>query len=203
MSRTTTTRYAVGLTAGAALALAGCSSATPQPGTTSAGNTSATTAATPSSTATSATSTATGSATATASGIPEGAKVHSVAGAAAFVRHYFAQVNVAWTQPRTGLLPPLCLPSSKSCASTEQTAADLVQKSQHYSGDPVKVNTADDLGKDGAQQLILFTGTQEQRDIVDSSGRVVSTDSKKDLRRAFSLEWDSGMWKVATIKDYR
>ena len=126
-----------------------------------------------------------------------------MAGAAAFVRHYFAQVNVAWTQPRAGLLPPLCLPSSKSCASTEQAAVDLVQKGQHYSGDPVTVKTADDLGKDGVQQQILFTGTQEQRDIVDSSGRVVSTDSKKDVRMVFALEWTAGMWRIASIKDFR
>jgi hypothetical protein len=83
------------------------------------------------------TSTATSTATPTLSAhLPAAARENTPQGAGAFVTFFFKQVNRAWTRRQAGLLPPLCLSTSKSCASLEQTGVDLVANHQHYTGNP-------------------------------------------------------------------
>lgn len=154
-------------------------------------------------TMTTAPSPATSSAPAIDPHIPTAARAHTPAGAEAFVRYFFTQVNQAWTEPSAGLITPLCEPTSKSCSALEATAVRLKSEGKKYAGDPVTTDSADALAQIYDKQPVLFLGTQEQRNIVDSSNRTVSTDSRKQLRYEMTLVWTAEHWSIASIKAMR
>ncbi len=116
------------------------------------------------------------------------------------MRHFYDQVNVAWTLPKAGLLPPLCLATSKSCASFEAEAAGLVSKHHRYSGNPGTLRTVIDLGETDGARLVDVQATQEARDVLDSAGRVVSSDTLKSVHSEVALAWMADGWRIATIK---
>jgi outer membrane murein-binding lipoprotein Lpp len=132
--------------------------------------------------------------------IPVAARAHTPAGAEAFVRYFFDQVNIAWTTPKPGLLPQLCKASSKSCKSFEDTAVQLKAAGNHYDGMPVTTQSVAALDAPGGRQSILYLGRQEKRNVVDSTGRVVSTDQQKTVRFEVALEWTPSGWTIFTIK---
>jgi len=133
--------------------------------------------------------------------LPGPAREHSPAGAEAFVRFFYAQVNRAWTRPEVGRIPQLCLSTSKSCAGLERVAAQLARDGQRYSGDPLTLLRVVPLGSGSPESIAVdVRGRQEHRDVVDGQGRVVLTDSQKDAHFEVQLGWLSDGWRVSTIK---
>ena len=133
--------------------------------------------------------------------LPAAAKEHSAAGAEAFVRFFYRQMNRAWTEPTTGLIPPLCLSSSKSCSGIEDVAIGLRRDGHRYSGDPLTISTVVPLGAGSPSSLAVdVRGQQERRDVLDMQGKVVLTDSQKPAHFEVQLVWFQDGWRVATIK---
>jgi len=129
--------------------------------------------------------------------LPVAAREHSAAGAEAFVRFFFAQVNRAWTRPETGLLPPLCLSTSKGCAALEETAADLARKRHRYNGDPGTVLAVVALGSGAPAEISVdVRGRQESRSVVDSQGGVILTEPLKPTHFQIDLRWLADGWRV-------
>ncbi|GAA1904484.1 hypothetical protein [Lapillicoccus jejuensis] len=115
---------------------------------------------------------------------------------------YFARVNEAWTRPQAGLITPLCATSSKSCASVEQVARDLLSKGQKYDGPPVRLGSATVLGRfDPSSTEVVSQALQERRNIVDAAGSVVSTDSQKPVSNVFTISWQESGWQIQKIED--
>lgn len=171
----------------ASILLAGCSgSAKPEP--------SASSSSLPSSTSTPAVSTSP-SATAprTDPNVPAAARVHTPAGAEAFVRYFHDQLNVAWRTPKTGLLPPLSLPECKTCGALEDNAADLLAKHEHVSGDPVRIDTLEggDRAANGDQRVII-TGAQLRTSVLDSKGQKVRDVAAARIRSVAMTRWTAG-----------
>ncbi len=133
--------------------------------------------------------------------LPAAAREHSAAGAEAFVRFFYRQMNRAWTQPAAGLIPPLCLSSSKSCAGIERVASQLVRDRQHYDGDPLTISLVVPLGAGSPPTIAVdVQGRQEKRDVIDDQGKVVLTDLRKPAHFEVELVWLDDGWRVATIK---
>jgi len=129
--------------------------------------------------------------------LPVAAREHSPAGAEAFVRFFFARVNRAWTRPEAGLLPPLCLTSSKGCAALEATAVELSAKGQRYHGDPVTLGSVLAMGSGAPIDLSVdVRGKQEPRQVVDKQGAVVLTDPEKQVHFQIDLRWLGDGWRV-------
>jgi len=95
--------------------------------------------------------------------LPVAAREHSPAGAEAFVRFFFARTNRAWTRPEVGLLPPLCLASSKGCAALEATAIELSAKGQRYNGDPVTLGSVLAMGSGAPIDLSVDVRGKQER----------------------------------------
>lgn len=133
--------------------------------------------------------------------IPAAARAHTPAGAAALVRYFHDQLNVAWRQPRVGLLPPLSLPECKTCTALEDNAADLVAKHQHVSGDPVRIDATDvsDTASNGDQRVII-TGVQLRTSVVDSNGKKVRDIAAAKIRSVATTRWTASGWRVSEIK---
>jgi hypothetical protein len=194
----------VGATAG----LAGCQQSDPVPPSQSpTGTATASTATVSPSDSSSATATTSATQPTQPADLPAAAKENTGAGAEAFVTFFWTQANRAWTRPQAGLLPPLCLPTSKSCAAIEKTAVGLVTNHQHYRGDPAtQTSVAAFIFADapptavGGHLLVDWQGIQEKRDVLDSTGHVVLTDQREVLHRQFDLVWTGVAWQIAEIK---
>ncbi|MBK8756207.1 MAG: hypothetical protein IPM08_03645 [Actinomycetales bacterium] len=132
--------------------------------------------------------------------LPVAAREHSPAGAEAFVRFFYAQVNRAWTRPEAGLIPRLCLSTSKSCAALEVTASELVAKKQRYDGDPGMISRVLAMGSGAPTELSVdVLGRQERRNVIDANGAVVLTDPQQDSHFEVHLRWFSDGWRVVEI----
>jgi Family of unknown function (DUF6318) len=132
--------------------------------------------------------------------MPPAAKAHTKAGAEAFVRAYFAAFNRAWTTPTTVELGDYGSSSCKSCAASIATARRLVTEKQRYDGNPVTVRkvvaTKDSSGVSRVSAGLI----QEQRNVLDRSGKVVLTDQRKVGEFEVTLAWRNDVWLIQTIR---
>jgi Family of unknown function (DUF6318) len=133
--------------------------------------------------------------------IPAAARAHTPAGAEAFTKYFYSQVNIAWTKPKSGLIQALSSPDCKSCAALEATAAELVKMGQHYNGPPATLVSVDQLGEGvpGHPELLVRL-TQEHRNVIDRTGRVVLTDQREPGKFVATLRWSGHGWSIETVK---
>jgi hypothetical protein len=134
-------------------------------------------------------------------GIPAAARVANIAGAQAFTRYFIKRWNDAWTGPRTGILTPLCHPTSEACAVYEKEAARLAKKGLRYNGDPVSVKslTVQESAR-GRMVDILAVMVQEPRSQVNAAGKVIRTEKRKDFGSRFVLLHTGKSWSITFIQ---
>jgi len=133
--------------------------------------------------------------------IPAAARAHTPAGAEAFVRYFYEQVNTAWTKPSAGLITALSSSGCKSCAALETIATDLVEKRQHYNGPPVTVVSVAHLGEASpGHPEVLVQFIQEDRKVIDSAGQIATTDQRKQGKFVVALGWSDKGWSVVSVK---
>lgn len=133
--------------------------------------------------------------------IPAAARAHTAAGAEAFVRFFLDQVNTAWTKPETGLVAPLGDSGCLSCKAFEEEAAELVAKHHRYAQPPglyTKVEAVGEPTKQG-RRYVKVTAIQQRVNIVDRSGKVVSTDPRKPLALTALTMWQGDRWLLYDI----
>lgn len=129
--------------------------------------------------------------------IPAAARAHTPAGAEAFVRYFYSQLNLAWTTPATGLLSALSAPTCKTCSALEGTAADLVSKKQHYRGDAYSVKSVGSIG----ESEVLVVGEQPIGAVIASNGSVVKSKSKAEPAKFIAtVVWSAKGWRINEIK---
>lgn len=131
-----------------------------------------------------ATSTVTAGATTTLAypaDVPAEARVDSPAGAMAFARYFFAQVNKAYTTPQAGLIAPLSLAECLSCASFARNADSYVELRRRYSVEPIQVietTIAAETPEPGSR-LVDAVVQQRAAKLIDATGAVVDSFSEK------------------------
>lgn len=203
-----TWRYAAGLALLGALAsgLVGCTSGPAGSGLTGSSTVSGSAAST--TTGSSSTSSVTSSATSTTGAtltypadVPAEARVNSPAGAMAFARHFFAQVNKAYTTPQAGLIAPLSTPNCKSCAGYEERARGLEASKERYDRLPLailEVSPAPDR-VDGLTLIdVVFRQTDAR--LIDSAGHELSRFTTKSGIFVLHVRWSSGLWVANEIQ---
>ena len=132
--------------------------------------------------------------------IPQAARAHTEAGAEAFVKFFVEQSNVASMTADTSILPPLSDPSCKSCSALQHEVADLKARGHHYLTEPVRISQVTAIGGAPAgQQFVRLQLIQNLADVVDASGKKVSTDPETRLARTTSLKWTGDRWLVFGI----
>jgi hypothetical protein len=134
-------------------------------------------------------------------GIPAAARVANIAGAEAMARYFIKRWNVAWTGPRTGILAPLCHPSSAACVPYEKEAARLAKEGLRYNGDPVRLKsvTIQDSAKSRMVDLLTIL-VQEPRSQVNATGKVIRTEKRKDFGTRFILLYTGKSWTVSVLQ---
>ena len=207
MSRTERTRYAavVALVLLAIWGVAGCTgngNPAASPTTTTGVGGTAGASATASGAATASATGTVGTAAPYPSDVPPEARVNSDAGAIAFTRHFFAQVNKAYTTPQSGLISPLSAPSCKSCFTFESNSRKYVAEGHRHTLEPidvVDVSVAPDKaeGMDFTLDVVI---RQRPSRILTREGTVVETLLEKQGVLAVDVKRHEGEWLVTSIK---
>lgn len=205
-------RYAASLAAVVALAgvgvgVAGCTTSGPgaqgsppaSAGPTSPGASSAGGASGP------ATSTVTAGATTTLAypaDVPAQARVDSPAGAMAFARYFFAQVNKAYTTPQAGLIAPISAETCKTCETYEGNSKKYVALGQRHTLEPIQVVEVS-IAPDSPPTIALTVDVvirQRPSQVIESTGVVV--EKLKDRQAVFAVDMvrNSDQWFVAAVQ---
>jgi hypothetical protein len=158
--------------AGLAVALLGaCTSGDPSPTTTTPPS-STTTSAAPSTTTTPAPS-PTKTVDPVLAKIPAAARPETQAGAAAFSRFYFEQLNRSFQRASPEILDGLFQPSCRICVDLQKSARDLKAASQHHDGDTLKVTFASATVFNDQDRQVLVKLDQSSVNVVTKSGKRV------------------------------
>jgi len=129
--------------------------------------------------------------------IPAAARAHTPAGAEAFVRYFYSQLNIAWSKPQAGLISSLSAPTCKTCAALEGSAVDLASKHQRYRGDVFTVGTVSSIG----ESEVLVVGEQPPGAVIDVKGSVVkSKTTAQKAKFVIAVEWHAGGWRIHEMK---
>ena len=129
--------------------------------------------------------------------IPAAARAHTPAGAEAFVRYFYSQLNIAWSKPQAGLITSLSAKTCKTCAALEGTAVDLAAKGSHYRGEVLTVETIGSI----SESEVLVVGEQPIGSVIDSKGAVVKSGIKvQPLKFVVTVAWPARGWLVQEIR---
>jgi len=129
--------------------------------------------------------------------IPAVARAHTLAGAEAFVRYYFEQLNVALATPKAGLVSALSVPTCKTCTAYEGIAVDLASKGQHYRGDAIAVKTVGSIG----ESEVLVIGEQSSGSVIDIKGNVVKSRTQEQRSKfVLTVPWSDEGWRIHEIQ---
>ncbi len=134
--------------------------------------------------------------------VPAEARVNSPAGAMAFARYFFAQVNKAYTTPQAGLIAPLSTPNCKSCDSFEQMAAGFVAEGQRYNHQALEIVEVSPNPGAGPTGMLLVDVVAHQlpASVVSNSGTTVRTITERRGIFVVRLARGDGFWTVDTIQ---
>jgi hypothetical protein len=179
-----------------AVALGGCTGQSEPDPSPSAGSASATSSASPP-----VTPSPSPSVTASGPEIPPSAREQTEAGAIAYAKFFFDQVNVAWTEPRAGLIESLSDPACKFCAFTEQKAMELVGSKLRYRKAPIEMLSVEAVvGAPQGQQYLVASLEQKRVDVVNASGVVVDSDERLVSESYVVLKWADG-WMLREVEE--
>jgi len=135
--------------------------------------------------------------------IAAAARAHTPAGAEAFVRYFFEQLNRSWARADPLLLPPLSEASCKTCRAFTASAASFRAKGQHYKGDVFTVSSVGGLGKGSNGEEVLVVGQQEPGAIVNQSGTIIEKSVAQAGKFTVSLNWTGSGWMAAELQVMR
>ena len=135
--------------------------------------------------------------------IPAAARANTAAGAEAFTRYFFEQLNRSWSTADPTLLPPLSEPGCKTCGAFTASAASFRSKNQHYKGEFFSVTSIGALGEGPKGQEVVVVGKQEPGAIVDQAGRVIETSVAQAGKFVMSLRWTGSGWKAVELQVLR
>jgi len=133
--------------------------------------------------------------------IPVAARAHTPAGAEAFVRYFYYQLNVAWSTPKSGLVSVLSLPTCKTCANFEAEAKRSATKKERIIGESVVLDTVSTSDATNLAKLtVLAIGYQPKTVVVDTSGKTVETVQRERVRTLVTAQWGANGWLIAEIQ---
>ena len=132
--------------------------------------------------------------------IPVAARAHTPAGAEAFTKYFFAQLNRSWSTADPSLLPPLSESGCKTCSAFTASAASYQTKKQHYKGELFTVSSIAALGKGLKGEEVLVAGKQQAGAIVDQAGKVIETSVAQAGKFVISLRWAGSGWKAVELQ---
>ncbi|NMM33237.1 MAG: hypothetical protein HHJ13_04415 [Phycicoccus sp.] len=133
--------------------------------------------------------------------IPVAARAHTPAGAEAFVRYFYSQLNVAWSKPQAGLISVLSAPTCKTCVNFEAEASKSVAKKERVVGQSIVLDSVDTSdATNPAKMTVLAIGYQPKTIVIDASGKTVETLPRERVRTLVTVQWRADGWLLGEIQ---
>jgi predicted lipid-binding transport protein (Tim44 family) len=133
--------------------------------------------------------------------IPAAARAHTPAGAEAFVRYFYSQLNIAWSRPKAGLISSLSAATCKTCGNFEQEAAKSVNKNERVIGQSIVLSSVDTSdATNSGKMTVLAIGYQPKTVVVDAKGKPVQTLRRERVRTLVTVRWNTVGWRVDEIQ---
>lgn len=127
--------------------------------------------------------------------VPAAARVQSEAGAIAFVKFFWSEVNRSWMEPSSNVLPVLSDPHCAACSGLQERAEALVADRQRYDAAPATVRSLTQLeGAPPGQMFFTMALHQNAARTIDSNGKTVDTAIAKDSTRRIAVIWKAERW---------
>ena len=187
----------------ASILLAGCGGDTKPDGSSSSTTSSSPTTTTSSPTTSSSPSPTTSGPTADPN-IPAAARANTPAGAEAFVRYFYGQLNLAWSKPQAGLISGLSATTCKTCANFEAEAVKSVTKNERVIGQSVVLDTVDTSdATNPAKMTVLAIGFQPKTIVVDALGKTVQKLQRESVRTLVTVQWEGVRWRLGEIQSVK
>ncbi|MEI2731797.1 MAG: hypothetical protein V9G08_07320 [Dermatophilaceae bacterium] len=130
--------------------------------------------------------------------LPPAARADSIEGAQEFVKYFMAQLALSWTEPNPSLLPPLCMPESKTCSAYTAKAQEYKDNGRRYVGTLYEVHAVLSFRWAPGTAAVRVTGLQPAGKVVNSSGSVIESVPASAGGLVFTLEHRDG-WRVREI----
>ena len=174
--------------------LAGCTSDTTDPttSTTASSTTSSTTTTSPSTTSRNETSLPKPE-------LPSEATKNNPVGALAFVNYYWEVLNYSMTRPDSGLLEPLALKSCNLCAKYAKITKELAGTDSRFDRPLANVNKTSIIvsSKKATRVQALVTKLPAKR--VSSDGTESDEQTAEEAVYIYTVSWTGAEWRVAMI----
>jgi hypothetical protein len=135
--------------------------------------------------------------------IPAEAKAQTAVGAMAFVRHYFAVVDYAYTTGETAPLAAISDPECLTCTQIMNQIGEASSKDQTYERAPTTISTVNaPLAEGVAAVEIDVTYSSTGLSLIDDSGVALATTSTiTDQSLRFILVWSDRTWLVHNYRE--
>lgn len=133
--------------------------------------------------------------------VPAAARKQTPAGAEAFLRYYFDELNRVSMVPDPGVLGSLGTSDCEFCQRNETTIKSLADAGHRYVTEPTRVTAAEAFGgapKDA--QYVHLEFDQLGAKIVDEAGTKVGEDKKLEAKANAALRWQGGSWKLQGVE---
>lgn len=110
-------------------------------------------------------------------------------------------MNKAYTTPQAGLLPRLSTDTCRSCSGYEEHAVRYVNEHLRYTG-PVMEVLEVTLAPEQAQGVTILNIaiTQRKADLIDSTGKIVESFTRKQVVLVGFLTFAAGYWLMSEVK---
>lgn len=134
--------------------------------------------------------------------VPAEARPNTPQGAVAFVKHFFATLNRAYTTPTAGIISPLSTSNCKSCAVFEQRATSYVANGHRYDRPAVKVlevSVSPETPRANGQVIDAVIDQLPAR-IIDTTGKVVKEINPTKVVLVLEVVRVEGVWFVDHVQ---
>jgi hypothetical protein len=134
--------------------------------------------------------------------IPAAALAHTSAGAEAFVRYFYSQLNLAWSKPQAGLISRLSETTCKTCANFEREATKSVTKDERVVGQSIILGTVKTSDVTNPDKLTVVTiGHQPKTVVVNAKGNIVQELKQERVRTSVTVQWVDKAWRLREIQN--
>jgi hypothetical protein len=132
--------------------------------------------------------------------IPSAATVHDAYGAAAFVRFYFAQLNVAFSTADPTAFDGLVEPSCSTCKTYRASAEQLRAMHQRIMGDSIRVVTAEAPPEQDGRIAVDVMLSSPPRKVLAADGSVLKNlPQGKTTHRTVIVQRVTAGWRILGI----
>lgn len=133
--------------------------------------------------------------------VPQAARQRTPAGAEAFVRFYFTQLNVALMTANPEAIRSLSASGCRFCSQNMENAVEMATKGEHYASEPVALSDLRPApGAPPGQMFISVRIVQSGAAVVSDAGAEIRRDDTASGESLVGVGWTATGWRLLDVE---